>query len=58
MNEYRRQQIREKYPDADEARRERIYLEQTYRGEFSEEYLDGYETFLRARDAAPGETAE
>jgi hypothetical protein len=47
LQEYRRQQLGERYPDEDEARIGRRLLEQTYPGEFTEARLDLYEARLR-----------
>jgi hypothetical protein len=53
MNEFRHEQIRERHPDADDARVRRLWVEQTYPGEFTEEYLDGYEELVRRADTIP-----
>jgi hypothetical protein len=47
LQAYRRQQLRERHPDEDDARIGRRLLEQTYPGEFTEARLDLYETRLR-----------
>jgi hypothetical protein len=47
MHRYRRQRLRRLHPDDDEARITRRFVEESYPGEFTAEYLDRYEARVR-----------